>query len=325
MMSERAKKILLYAVACPAFFLFSLLFGAYWTFPYDHLRDFIVQEAERDGSTRLEIVRLRPSWVTGIELEGVRLTSIPEEAGRTPRSLQIRHATARISLLSLLGGTQEVSFDAEIDGGGTIEGVFAQSEDSTHIEAAINDVDLRRLGPLHDMVGLPLAGRATGNVNLTIAREAANTEGSAELTVRGVSVGDGQTPLVIEGMGAAGLTLERMNLGALTFRMQVQRGEATVQQLRADGEHAELQGSGTIRLVQPLRMSSLNLLVRVKLKDAYRESSPRMTGLMMVLEQTPQVRPARTSDGGFQWRIQGSAASRVRMIPAGREPMPGAN
>ena len=46
-MSERAKKILLYFVASPLFFLFSLTCGAYYTFPYDHLRDYIVQEAER--------------------------------------------------------------------------------------------------------------------------------------------------------------------------------------------------------------------------------------------------------------------------------------
>src|SRR5690606_3087896 len=100
----------------------------------------------------------------------------------------------------------------------------------------------------------------------------ANTTGSVELTINGLSVGDGETPLVIQGLGS-GLTLERMNLGTLQLRMQVERGVGTIQRLRANGEHAELWGSGTMRFVQPLRGSSMDLLVRIKFKDAYRESS----------------------------------------------------
>ena len=78
-----------------------------------------------------------------------------------------------------------------------------------------------------------------------------------------------------------------------------------------------------MRLVRPLRMSSLDLLLRIKFKDAYRESSPRMGALFTLLEMNPQVRPARTSDGALQWRIQGAFASRIRMVPSGRAPMPG--
>lgn len=316
------KSILLNGVAYPAFFLVWLVLGAYWTFPYDRLRDYIVQQAEAQGGVQLDIASLRPSWLTGVSLEGVRVTPIPDEPGAQVAPLSIRELDARISLLSLLGGTVEVSYDAAIEGGGTIEGVYSDSEEATHLEATLQNVDLRRLGPLHDMIGLPVAGRARGTVDMTIASEAAGTAGTVDLTIANVAIGDGETPLVIEGMGA-GVTLERLELGTVRLKLKTERGQATIEQLGADGEHAQLWGSGTMRLVRPLRMSSLDLLLRIKFKDAYRESSPRMGALFTLLEMNPQVRPARTSDGALQWRIQGAFASRIRMVPSGRAPMPG--
>lgn len=323
-MNDRVKKLLLYVVAYPAFFVVSLVLGAYWTFPYDHLRDFIVQEAERSGTMHLEIASMRPSWLTGVELEGVRFAQVSREApSENPAELVISQAEARISLLSLLTGTTDVTFDAMFDGGGHIEGELADSEESTHIQAQLENVDLRRIGPLRDAVGLPVAGRASGDIDLTVAREAANTNGTTQLTIRGLAVGDGHTPLVVEGLGAGGVTLERMNLGTLQLRMNTERGVGTIQRLHADGEHAELNGTGSIRFTQPLRMSSLELLLRVKFKDAYRNSSPRMSALFGLLEMSPQARPARTPDGALQWRLQGAFGTRVRMTPSGRVPMPG--
>jgi type II secretion system protein N len=323
--SDRAKKILLYGVGYPFFFLFSLILGAYWTFPYDHVRDFIVQEAERGGAMQLEITRLEPSWVTGVEMEGVRVATVPEDASGPPQEVLIREATARVGLLALMGGTTDVSFDAELDGGGTIEGAFSQSEEATHVEAELQRVDLRRIGPLRGAIGLPITGRAEGNIDLTVGTEAADTEGSARLTIRNLSVADGETPLEIEGLGSAGLTLEQLNLGTLQFELETERGAGRIEELHADGEDAELWGSGSIRLARPLSRSSLDMLVRLDFKEGYRTASPRMEGLFALLEVNPQVRPARTPDGAFQWRIQGAFSGRMRMTPAGRADMPGAD
>ena len=320
-MTDRTKKILFYAVVCPLFFLFSLTCGAYWTFPYDHVRDFVVQEAERDGSTQLEIASLEPSWFTGVEAEGVRFAKVPEDSDTPPVPLSLDRVEARISLISLLGGTTDVDFSTEIQGGGQIEGNFAQSEEATHVDARIAAVDLRRIGPLRAAIGLPLTGRAEGEIDLTIGREAADTEGTARLTVRNLSFADGETPLEIEPLGA-GLTLERMDLGTLQFEMETERGAGRIETLRADGDHAQLWGNGSIRLAQPFARSSVDMLVRIKFKDAYREASPRMQGLFALLEVNPQVRPARTPDGALQWRIQGSFGGRIRMVPSGRVPMP---
>ncbi len=322
-MSSRLKKILLYGIAYPAFFLFSLVLGAYWTFPYDHVRDFIVQEAERSGQLHLEIASLEPSWLTGVDVEGVRIAKPSNNPDDHSNELVIQSASARISLLALLGGTQDVSYDVTLMGAGKLAGEVAQSETSLHVVSHLENVNLARIGPMKEAVGLPITGRVNGDVDLTIAQQAADTEGTANITINGLSVGDGETPVQIDGLGSGGLTLARMNLGTLRLRLATEHGVSSIEQLHADGEHAELWGTGSLRLTQPLRMSSMDMLVRVKFKDAYRNSSDRMSALFTLLDMNPQVRPARTPDDSLQWRVQGAFAGRVRAVPSGNVRMEG--
>ena len=311
-------KFLIYGVLAPLFFLFSLVVGAYLTFPYDHLRDYIVQEVERGGTVQLEIGSLEPSWVTGVSAEDVTVAQTPE-GDAEPHPLTIPRADARVSILSLLTGTTEVSFDAELTGNGSVEGVFAESEEQTHIEATLTNVYLAGLG-----LPMPLAGRANGEIDLTVAEEAVNTEGTVHLTVANLAFADGETPIEIEGMGA-GLTLERMDLGTLEFNLEVERGTGSIEQLHAAGEHAELWGTGTIRPARQVERSSVDMMLRIAFSDAYKTSSGRMEGLFMLLENNPVVRPARTPTGALQWRITGSMGGRIRMIPSGSVPMPEAD
>jgi len=320
-MSDRLKKILLYAVAAPLFFLFSLVVGAYWTFPYDHVRDFIVQEVERGGTTQLEIGSLEPSWVTGVELEDVTVSTVPEDDSE-PQRMVIPHAQARVSLLSLLGGSTALTYSVELPGNGSIEGEYEATEETTHVVASLDNVRLAAIGPLSSSIGLPVYGTAEGEIDMTIGAEAVNTEGTAELTIEDLALADGETPLVIQNMGSQGLTLERMELGTLTFRLEAERGNGQIEALHAAGEHAELWGTGSLRLAQPFERSSLDILFRIAFADAYKNSSPRMQGLFALLEVNPQVRPARTPNGAFQWRITGSMGGRIRMVPSGRAPMP---
>ncbi len=323
-MSDRLKRNLLWGLACPLFTLLSVVLGVYWTFPYDHLRDWIIQEAERGGTMQLEITSLEPSWLTGVHAEGVTVRMLSDEEGARPAELMIREADARVSLLSLMGGTVDVDFDVEVDTGGTLEGNFAQSEEATHIDAEIHGLNLRGVGPIRSAIGLPVFGIAEGTIDMDVGTEAANTNGTINLTVANAAVGDGESALQIPGL-STGLTLERLNLGTLQFQLESERGNGTIERLRASGEHARLWGTGSLRLARPFDRSTIDMLARIEFTDAYRTSSPRMEGLFMILEDNAQVRPARTPGGAFQWRIQGSFGGRTRMVPSGRVPMPEAD
>lgn len=322
MTPSKRKKVLLYA-GFVAFFFASFLLFAYWTFPYHRVRDFIVQEVERpkgpDGTRRpsgvqLHIGSLSPSWITGVEAEDVRVVQQPDEPDSAPIEITLEEVSARVGVFALLGGATDVSFDVTV-GGGTIDGVYEDSEELTHIEAVVEEVQLRQLGIFTSLVGLPVAGIMNGEVDLTVANDNAQTDGRVALTVDGLQIGGGQVP--IPGM-SGGLTVERIRAGKLEVELTVEDGVARIQKLASNGDDLQIEGSGTVRLMRPLKMSRLDLMLRVAFSDDYRNRSDHTRRLFSAMDFVPDLRAARTPDGALQWRINGSPGSRVGTTPAGR-------
>src|SRR5262245_8402136 len=98
---------------------------AYFTFPYERLRErlLVELEAQRQGnpnSQRIEIDSLGPYWFSGVSLKGLSLVS-PRPAGAEPSGppskLTFDKAHVRVSLLPLLIGRVTVNFGAKAFGG----------------------------------------------------------------------------------------------------------------------------------------------------------------------------------------------------------------
>ncbi len=326
-MSPSTRRKLIHFVGGPIAFLVSFVLFAYWTFPYDRLRDWIVQEVERPESSggvrtpsgyTLEIRSLSPSWVTGVELEGVRFSKLSREPGGRPLVIEADEVDARISLLSLLAGNISLTFDVAI-GGGTIEGEFEKTDEATHVEAEVADVDVKRLGILRDLIGLPVTGSLGGSVNVTLALETKNTAGNVDLHVANVNIGDGRAELRRRA-GTKGLVIERLGAGRLTLQAEIREGVARISKIEANGSDIEVDGSGTIRLAQPLRMSRAELMLRVKIADGYKNRNTRTRALFELMDFDPELSAAKTPDGALQWRLEGTFGAGLRSTPAGRAP-----
>lgn len=336
-MKDRAKNMLrrmLRWAAYPAFFFASFFFFAYLTFPYDRVKEWAIEEVENpQGSEgqrepsgyQLEIISLEPSFVTGVEATGVRLIKLPEDPEERAADVTFEHIDARVSLLSLLAGDLAVSFDTRV-GGGDIEGelTVGLSGDSTALEMDFSEVHLRRLGVLRSALGLPVGGSASGAIDVTLGSEPSATSGTVSVQIAGLSIGDGTARLRLEGMGQ-GLTIDQMEAGDLNLDLTIEEGIATIGQLRSHGADAELDGEGTIRVMSPVTNSRLDLLVRAKFTDAYREKSSRTAALFALLEVNPRMRAARTTDGALQYRVSGSLGARIQTQGAGRATAPGAS
>jgi len=313
-------------VGYPFFFLFCLFLFAYWTFPYDRVKAYIIQEVERPmgpGDRRqpsgfeLEIVDLSPSWFTGVDLTGVRVVKLPEEPDDRPVDVTFESIHARVGLFALLTGTTSVDYEMRV-AGGTIEGHFEQSEAETILKADIAGVRLRRVGLIRGYAGLPVQGTLDGEIDVTVGQEAAQTSGSIELEVDGLKIGDGNAKLALEGMPGDGVTVDQLNAGDLDVRAEITDGNAVIQRLQGRGEDLELDGEGSLRLMQPLLRSRIDILVRAKIMDSYRERSDRTQALFALLEMNPRMRAARTEDGALQYRIQGQFGGRIQTQAAGR-------
>lgn len=320
---KTATKTVLKWVGYPAFFVGCFLMFLYWTFPYDHVRDYIIQEVERPagpGGERqasgyhLEIDDLSPYWLSGVELEGVRFSKDPEDPERRPTVTTIDELTARVSIWSLLFGGADISFEVTV-GDGTIEGEYDSSEEESHIEAEFSDVDLHRLGIIADSAGVPISGKLTGTINVTIAKENANTQGEVALTIARLTIG-------AQGAKIAGFTIGRIQAGDLTIAATVQNGTARITRFASNGQDIALRVGGTVRLLQPIKTSSFDLVVNAKFSDAFRTRDDRTRAVFSMLEMNPQMQQARTPDGALQWQIQFTPSRPLRYTGAGRMPAP---
>lgn len=312
-----------------AFFVVAFVLAAYWTFPWDRVRDYVVQEVERPagpGGVRrasgweLDIGALRPSWLTGVVARDVRIAKRPEDPEAPPMEARADELRARVSLLSLLGGGVGGSFGAEL-AGGSIEGSFDQDDEGRSLDVALEGVQLRRVGILRAFLPIPVAGELGGEIDLRLAAEPEGSEGSVDLAISGLTAGDGQAKLPIPGMGD-GITLERIDAGTLVLRAEVEEGVADLTTLRADGEDLELTGDGTVRLLDPLTRSRVDLLLRVRFTDAYRNRNDRTRAIFSIVDIAPQARRARAPDGALQFQFSGLLGARLRSTPAGGQPPP---
>jgi len=271
----------------------------------------------------MEIGSLSPYWLSGVELEDVKLrktASVASEpvAGEKAKDdgFKIKEARARLGLLAMLIGNRSIGFDAELEQG-ELDGVYEESGDEKHVEATLSELDLGKLGILDSVISLPVKGDVEGDIDLTLGKEPTKSTGNVKLQIKGLSVGDGKAKFKLGAMG--GLTIDPIEAGTVTMEIEVKEGVGTVKKLAADGKDLELNGSGEVRFADPIARSRIDLLLRFKFTDTYKNKSSRTKSLFSLLDgaAVPQVRAAKTADGSLQFRLVGTLGA-IRATPAGR-------
>jgi len=298
----------------PLFFFLCFLFFAYKTFPYERLADRMVQEAQARGY-ELEIIDLTHSGLTGLAFEHLRLVLPSEEEGSPPVDVLFEELTVSTSLFSLMSDTKSYSFDAEL-AGGEAEGDITVGPDNMEVDVEIDEIDLEALPALRQFTKVPLAGTLNGEIALSMPSEVAESTGNIEITIEGLNLGDGKTKLEIEGWG--GLTLDKADAGNLELVANIEGGAATIERATAHGKDLELDVLGRMRLLRPLKRSELNLMLRVKIQDAYKERSAKVATMLELASS--ELQPAQTADGAIQYSVTGPLAGRLRPRAAGSQP-----
>lgn len=298
----------------PLFFFLCFIFFAYKTFPYERLADRLIREAQAQGY-EIEIVDLTHSGLTGLTFEGLRLLIPSEEEGSPPADLIVDELSVSTSLFSLMSDTKSYSFDAEL-AGGEAEGDITLGEADMEIDVEIENVDLGALPALRTFTKIPLAGTLTGEIVLAMPPEVAESTGNVEVTIEGLNVGDGKSKLDIPGWG--GLTLDRADVGNLELIATIDAGVAKIERATAHGKDLELDVLGRVRLLRPVKRSDLNVMLRAKIQDAYKERSEKVATMLELASSG--LKAAQTADGAIQYVIAGSIGGRLRPKAAGNQP-----
>src|SRR5580698_955766 len=206
--------------AFPAFYVLCLAIFAPLTFPYDELKQRIAFSFNDDqratgGQQELHIESLDGYWLSGVRMKGVQLLSASSEAGKAPTKIEIDEATVRYSILSALVGSGDIDFSADAFGG-EITGSFDSHGKDKSLEATLDSIDLGKVTPLVQLLGVPLDGKLGGNLRLALPEgRASKATGALSFESRDTAVGDGIAKL----KGA--LALPKLEVGTITLAADV--------------------------------------------------------------------------------------------------------
>ncbi len=308
-----------------ALFVFSFSVFFYWSFPYDRLRDYLMQRlmrAEREGDPSLqglhvEVGELEPYWLTGVKLANVRVQKLNRARTDTKLDMSFDALTVRLSILPLLFGNKKIKFDASL-GAGSLDGSISQSDESLSVQLEAEELPLQQM-LRQGLEGLPLFGTLNGEVDLDLSTKPDETEGQINLSIKDFAMGDGKSEVQLLGSGFA---IDHAKAGDLSLVLDVVKGMATIKQFASKGRDLELAGTGTLRLAYPFDNSSIDALMRVKVNKVYREKYTWVNSIMALAKFNPAQKDMITPDEAFQFRLQGLFSARLRSTPAGRERLP---
>lgn len=326
-MKERLLRYAKYAplVGYPLFYLLCLAVFAALTFPYDKLRQRVVATFNADqratnGHQELQIDEMSGYWLTGVRVRGVRLlTASSMEPNKPPAKIEIDEATVRYSILSALIGNSSVSFDV-FAFGGEVTGTYDVRGKDKAIDATLDGVDLSGVDAIAQIIGLPVQGKLSGTVNLSLPEgKPTKGTGAVALDVIGMSVGDGKAKL----KGA--LALPKVDVGTFAFAGEAKDGVLKISKFGAGGKDVELQGDGRITMREPFADALCDATVRFKINDAYRTKNdvtkslfgaPGSNAPALFELADAKIKQAKRADGFYGFTLRGPL-SHMDFIPAG--------
>jgi type II secretion system protein N len=296
----------------PVFYLVCFFIFASLTFPFERLKEKLVfsfnaQQKPGPGQQELHIDELHSNFITGVKAVGVKLSSLPSEAGKPPVELKIESAKARISLLPLIVGNKNVSFHLDAFGG-EVDGVFELHGKDRHVEVELSGVDLKQIDPLTATLGLPIEGRINGTVDLTMPEgKASKGSGTVNLEAADVAIGDGVAKL-------KGVALPKLVVGPLAFVAEAKEGILRVTKFGASGKDVDFSGDGRVQMREMATDSVCDLNVKFKVADAYRSKNditkslfgaPGSSQPALFELADPKVKKAKLADGSYAFHMRG--------------------
>ncbi len=322
-MSPRLRNILRYA-GLVAFYLFALVIFCFITFPYERLRDRLVDEfnASQTGPEplRLQLESLGAYWIGGVQAKGVQLISPPKRptSGSNtsalppkPSILRVDSAHARVSLLSLLFGSVDLSFGADAFGG-TISGNTSESDGTRAVELTIEDVSLAEAPLLSEAIGLPMSGTVGGTLDFRLPEgKLAKADGTLNLEIVGLSAGDGKAKI------RDTIALPKVEAGDLKVAGDASEGQLKFTDFSAKGPDLELVAEGSMRLRDPLPASLLSLTARFRFTERYTTKSELTKALFGapgssapgLFDLDPKNKRAKRPDGFYGYRASGTLSA----------------
>ena len=157
-----ARRILGYA----AFALFVFVMALQLTFPYDRVKDKLIETLAPSYDVTVGSVEhgIMPGKMI---LKNVTLRSRPTKADEVASVTVLDRVDVKVGIFALLRGAASIDLKIAI-GSGILDGNISISKSETKVDLTANGIAATRLGPVQDALGLPILGKLNMHVGLVI-------------------------------------------------------------------------------------------------------------------------------------------------------------
>ena len=283
-MTERRKKLLKW-VGYPLLAWTTFLFAAHFTFPYERLRDRLVEALGKEFD--VSIASIRPGLLPGrVTIEVLSLTTRPKRDDEKPKTLIIERVDLALGVLALVGRTVSVDVDAKL-GGGRLVGDVSYSSSAVTVDLRTEDVSLESVPGLDAITGgAPIVGPFVAKLKLNLPNgKWATGNGGLEVSCSGCTIGDGVTKVRPMSPGqqnaftSEGMTLPRIRLGEFSGKIPISKGVACIERFEARGGDIELTLEGGVKFADPFKDTQGTLQARLKSSEEFKRASVRNAAL----------------------------------------------
>ncbi len=273
------------------FFLLCLVFFTVKGFPIDVVQSRIEREAERRLGMKMTTGQLEVLFPNGVEADNVRLMK-PGREGQPGLAVLITRASGRVSLLGLLAGDVDVSFDAELLNG-KVQGDLGLGDATKTVDVELHALDLSRLPIWQQLLGLPLTGKITGQVELKLnPADIKSAAGSLALTLEQGALGAGKI---------RGLSTPPIRLGKTEANLEIEKGKAEFKTFSVRSDDIEASLDGYLLLQPELAHTSARCTLRFKPSATFLSDNPKFEDII----QLSGMNRAKDGEGFFSYSVYG--------------------
>lgn len=223
--------------------LVAFAFFLQWTFPYDRVRDRVIDALSEKYNVTIGSVK-RGILPGNVSFHKVALEARATKAGEVPRVIFIDSIDLGVGVFAAAMGNVALSFDVDL-AGGMIDGELHMSKSEVAITATGRGVPMANVPGLEDAVGLPVGGKLNLDVDLTLpyttkgkrAVDVPKIGGKISLSCAvGCTVGDG-VARVKPGAGtssrnaafaADGIVVPQLSIGTFAMELVFAKGHAKI-------------------------------------------------------------------------------------------------
>jgi type II secretion system protein N len=297
-LGPRARKLVRYA-SLVVLALVSFVFALQATFPYDRVKDAVIQLLTEKGyDAQIGDVE-RGIMPARVYFKAVTVRTRPTKPGDVATTFYIEQLELD---LPLLRSAVALGFDAKI-GPGHLKGKIALSKDATSVHVTGEDLPSANL-PVREALGLPMSGKVRLAVNLELPNEKPKTESKTEPRTgrpgpnwpkaegnlefacpSGCTIGDGKSKLKLTtnnarqqeflDQGGGGIDFGKVNVDSLVASIEMNNGKLEISRFELKSPDGEAHIVFNLALNQDFMASTVTGCLRFHGSDALRKREPK--------------------------------------------------